>query len=126
MGVATGVRGRPRRGVGRRTSWRSVGLFLAPFFLLFIVFQALPLIVAIRNSTLDYNLLRPDAATEVGFDNYIRAASDPAFLNSIWVTTVFTAAQLVIGVPAALGLALLVQSQSAVAMGCGLLRSRRQ
>lgn len=111
MGVARGIRGRPRQGVGQRTRWRSVVLFLAPFFLLFVVFQALPLLVAVRNSTLDYNLLRPAAATEAGLDNYIRAASDPAFLNSIWVTTLFTGAQLLIGVPSALGIALLVQSR---------------
>jgi multiple sugar transport system permease protein len=109
--ISKNVTGRPRRGVGRVTPWRSVVLFLTPFLLLFVVFQVWPLAVAVRNSTLDYNLLRPNSATDVGFDNYIRAISDPAFLNSIWVTTVFTVAQVLIGVPAALGLAMLVQRQ---------------
>jgi multiple sugar transport system permease protein len=95
----------------RRASFGSLFVFLAPFVVPFVLFQAFPLAIAALNSTMDYNLLRPDSAVGVGFGNYLRAWADPAFWNSVLVTTAFTAGQVLIAVPASLGLALLVQSQ---------------
>lgn len=76
-----------------------VGLFL---------FQIYPMLVAVRNSFYNVNLLAVDKQFFVGLENYKRIFQDAAFANSLIVTLKYTLAKVVLQVPMAFLLALLV------------------
>jgi ABC-type sugar transport system permease subunit len=79
--------------------------FLAPFVLLTLLFQYIPLFVLARDSVHEYTLFNPDVAEFVGAKNFIRIFSDPDTLQSLGVTAVFMVVFLVIVVPLGLLLA---------------------
>lgn len=87
-----------------RTALTASG-FLAPFVLLTLLFQYIPLFVLARDSVHEYTLFNPDAAEFVGAKNFVRIFSDPDTLQSFGVTAVFMVAFLVIVVPLGLLLA---------------------
>jgi ABC-type sugar transport system permease subunit len=88
---------------------RTLLLFLAPFAILFGVFQLAPLVVALHTSLFNVALLRPQAAAYVGLRNYRTAFTDSDVLNAFRVTSYYTLAQVVLQVPLSLGLAVLVR-----------------
>lgn len=75
--------------------------FLAPFLILLIIFQYIPLFVLARNSLYEYTLFNPDAAVFVGLGNFVTAFSDPATVQSLLVTLLFVVGMVVIVVPVA-------------------------
>jgi len=75
--------------------------FLAPFLILLIIVQYIPLFVLARNSLYDYTLFNPDAAVFVGLDNFVTAFTDPATVQSLLVTLLFVVGMVVIVVPVA-------------------------
>lgn len=58
-------------------------IFILPAVVYFLVFFSFPLMMAVKNSFLDINLLQPEKATFVGFQNWIRVATDPLFWKSM-------------------------------------------
>lgn len=88
----------------RRTALVASG-FLAPFVLLTLLFQYIPLFVLARDSVHEYTLFNPDVAEFVGAKNFVRIFSDPDTLQSLGVTAVFMVVFLVIVVPLGLLLA---------------------
>jgi ABC-type sugar transport system permease subunit len=64
--------------------------------------------VAVRNSTLRFSPLNPDAATFVGLGNYAELFATPRFLHAIVNTLLYIGGKLVLQIPLALGLALLL------------------
>ncbi|MBT9489151.1 MAG: sugar ABC transporter permease [Rubrivivax sp.] len=72
-------------------------LFLSPFFVLFAVFGAFPLLFSIWVSLHEWNPAAGlDAMTWVGLENYLYVLGDPWFHRSLWNTLWFS---VVAGVP---------------------------
>lgn len=92
----------------RRTPWKSWLLFLlfaGPNVALLIVFTYKPLLQSLQYSTLQWNIGSANARF-VGLGNYFDWFADPATLNVVRVTTIFTLAT--VGGGMVLGLALAV------------------
>lgn len=110
---------RPRRS-GRDAAEVRAGLLLSvPFLLFFSVFTAWPLIQSMFMSFTDTrarDLRTPFAVDFVGFDNYVKALSDPVFQKSALNTGIFV----VVGVPLTMAAAL----AAAVALDKGITRFR--
>lgn len=115
--VAAAVPACPRRrrapgGGGRRS---APYVFLAPFVVLFLVFLVAPILVALRTSFfaiersgLGFGGLNTERF--VGFDNYVRALDDSAFLASFGRVLLFGAVQVPVMLVFAIALALLFDS----------------
>jgi ABC-type sugar transport system permease subunit len=83
-------------------------LFISPFFILFGAFSVYPLIQALYLSTMKW--AGSGEMQFVGLRNYINLASDPVFLQSLGNTVYYAVVAVGIILPAALGLALIVNS----------------
>ncbi|MFT8245890.1 carbohydrate ABC transporter permease [Roseomonas sp. BN140053] len=106
VGAARSVAARPRR---RRQAQRHVGtawLMLAPVVVFFSVFLIYPVGNAFWVSLTSWDLVGPQRF--IGLRNYERLLEDANFLNAIRVTAVYTFGLLAIELPAALGLAILL------------------
>lgn len=68
--------------IKEKTLWGY--LFISPFLLYFAVFQLYPVFLAIQNSFRSINILAPEKATFVGFENWHSAATDELFWQSIF------------------------------------------
>lgn len=102
----------------RREMWTGLG-FLSPWIIGFIGFTLIPLFASFIFSFTEMNLLDSVRATPkfIGFDNYIRAFTDPQIWTlqgqtrgSMWITLIFGAISLPVGIFLPLGLALLMNS----------------
>jgi ABC-type sugar transport system permease subunit len=94
---------------GRRLETALVAaLFLMPLFAGLLLFHWVPLLVALRNSLMKFSPLNPDAATFVGFDNYVGLLANSRFQRAGANTLIYIAGKLVVQIPLGLGLALLV------------------
>lgn len=79
---------RPARPGGRtRTSQWAGWLFVLPGLLGLLLFVVAPVVASFALGFFDYSLLGGGDFT--GFDNFVSLVRDPAFLNSVVVTTVF-------------------------------------
>lgn len=78
-GASQQVKHRPDRSFRRRQRWGW--LFVAPFALVFLTFLILPLVFAFRMSLFTSTLAT--GTRFVGGDNYVRAFTDPLFLNGL-------------------------------------------
>ncbi|GGE03924.1 permease [Marinithermofilum abyssi] len=58
--------------------------FSLPFILTFAIFISYPLILSVKLSFLDINILQPEKARFVGIGNYVEALKDPLFWRSIF------------------------------------------
>lgn len=99
---------------GRRRSRSDLlpGLaFLAPFLVLLILFQYVPLALLARNSLHDYSLYDPDASVFVGAGNYVDIFTDPDTINSFAVTAAFAIGSLLVTVPLGLALAMFLNTK---------------
>lgn len=79
-----------------------VFIFLLPGFGLFFTFMLGPMGYSLRMSFFNWNLVHPDQSVWVGFDNYLRALSDPIFRRAVLNTLVYTV--VTVSVQMALGL----------------------
>ena len=80
-------RTRPRRLSMEARRARTAWLFLAPSLIVLALFMVYPMIQAAYLSLTEYNLIR--AAEWVGFANYERLVSDPAFWNAFGNTVLY-------------------------------------
>ncbi|MCR8669563.1 carbohydrate ABC transporter permease [Agrococcus sp. HG114] len=83
----------------RRKEIRTAVIFLAPFLVLLLIFQYLPLAVMARDSLHSFTLYNPGMAEFVGLDNFVRAFTNPTALGSMLVTLLFMLGFLVVTVP---------------------------
>lgn len=84
---------------------RAAALFLLPAILAVIVLRLWPAVLALHQS-----LLAP-RATSYSFDNYTYIFTDPVFLNSVWVTLLYSVIVNPLQIAIALGLALLLNNK---------------
>jgi multiple sugar transport system permease protein len=68
----------------RLTSKRKWGIiFVSPWIIYFLVFLVYPMSLSFKNSFLKINLIQPEKATFVGFQNWVNVATDGLFWKSI-------------------------------------------
>lgn len=90
--------------------------FIAPWLIGFLVFYAVPMIASAVLSFTDFNLATPDEAEFIGLANWARMLfDDPDVWDSLWVTSRFALISLPIGLIAAFGLAVLLNSPNLAA-----------
>lgn len=81
-------------------------LFIAPAFLVFIVFVAGPMLAAFGFSLYKWDVFR--AATFLGLDNYNRLFNDKRFFITFWNTIVYTLLEVPLNLLVALAVAMLI------------------
>ncbi len=79
---APGSTSRTRRGSNQRRRSATGLLFIGPFAIVFIIFLVAPLAYAFYLSLFSKGLAT--GTTFTGFDNYVKAFTDPSFLGGIW------------------------------------------
>lgn len=89
-------------------------IFVLPALLFIAVFLIVPSILAGYYSLTNYNLLKPDAKTFIGLQNYIKVFEDPIFIKSTKNTFYFALIVVPVQCTIALCLALLVNIRSKV------------
>jgi len=116
-GPKSGRPGRPGR--TGRSQGRAAWVLAIPFCLLFLAFTAWPVLQSLFMSFTDTkskDLRHPFSVNIIGLDNYLKALSDPTFLQAARNTAYFV----VVGVPLTLGVAL----AAAVVLDRGITRFR--
>ncbi|MDF2745963.1 MAG: binding-protein-dependent transport system inner rane component [Propionibacteriaceae bacterium] len=108
----TSSRRRARTTTARRRQYAAAYTLVLPFFVIFLAMVILPLIYAGYLSLFKKQLIGGTSFT--GFDNYVRALTDPLFLTSIGRMGIF----LVVQVPIMLALALFF----ALALDSGMMK----
>ena len=93
---------------GHRT---ALVVLLGPFLALLLVFQILPLLLMLRNSTLSYTLLNPARTTFVGLDNYTDIFTSSSAGQSVLVTLGFCVGLVVLIVPTSLLMAVFLNGR---------------
>jgi raffinose/stachyose/melibiose transport system permease protein len=93
-----------------RASAKTIALFLLPALALYGVFVLYPIVQSMRYSLYDWNGLEP-LEDFIGLDNFRRAFSDDQFRDAVQHNMIIVVLSLLIQVPAALGLALLLNSR---------------
>lgn len=94
----------------RRDSRVAIG-FLAPFLLLLLLFQYLPLAMMAKNAVMDYSLLNPSAAKFVGLLNFEDMIYFEDMRESIFATFLFALGVVLIVIPLGFLLALFLNSR---------------
>lgn len=93
-------------------------LFISPWLIGFLLFYAVPMVVSLVFSTLDFTLSSPENTRYIGFDNWQRMLfEDPNTWKSLGVTLKFAAVSLPIGMISAFMLAVLLNTKSLVGKG---------
>lgn len=88
------------RRLSKETLWGY--FFMSPWIVAFLVFTAYPMLLAVKMSYLDINLMQTEKARFVGFDNWIRAVHDPLFwkalFNVVYNQAIFIALTFVVAI----------------------------
>lgn len=90
------------RGAERKRSRRELlvaAAFLAPFLIILVIFQYVPVGLLVKNSLFSYTLINPDLQTFVGLENFVRIFKDPTTLQTILVTLIFAVGVVVLIIP---------------------------
>nr|MDT0659030.1 sugar ABC transporter permease [Micromonospora sp. DSM 115978] len=96
---------------GRRAGrWLTIALFMLPALLLFCLLVLAPILVAGYASFFDWNGFGPPTEF-VGLGNFERLLDDPIFLDDLWHGLLIISLTLAFQLPAALGLAMLLNQR---------------
>ncbi len=93
-----------------RMPWWTVVLFLLPALALYTLFVLYPIVQSLRYSLYDWNGLEP-LDDFIGLDNFRRAFNDHLFVDAFKHNLTIVVLSLVVQIPAALGLALLLNAR---------------
>jgi raffinose/stachyose/melibiose transport system permease protein len=88
----------------------TIFLFLLPALVLYALFLLYPIVQSVRYSMYAWNGFGP-LENFVGLDNFRNVFSDARFRSALWHNAVIVVLSLVVQIPAALGLALLLNSK---------------
>ncbi len=99
----------------RRFAWCLLG----PSLLLLVITTTAPLVYLGWTSFFRLDMTMPWLSGFAGLDNYGKMASDPRFMNSLWLTVVYTSSTVCLQILVGLSLAMLVQQ---IPKGQALLR----
>jgi multiple sugar transport system permease protein len=114
----TDVLAAPAARIGRRRWWTTPSgrealwgvIFISPWLIGLALFTAGPMIASLVLSLTDFDLIHAEDVQFIGFDNYVRMASDPNVIKSIVVTFSFAIIAIPLTMFASLGFALLMNS----------------
>ncbi|HEX9027987.1 MAG TPA: sugar ABC transporter permease [Anaerolineales bacterium] len=95
------------RSTRRVQDYLTITVFLAPSFILFLVFLVYPIFRSIYYSTFNWNGLGP-AVDFVGLDNFKQILTDKVFMKAVGDCFLIVALSLVIQLPLALALSIMV------------------
>ncbi|CDZ27879.1 Transmembrane permease MsmF [Neorhizobium galegae bv. officinalis] len=109
--AALPLAGKPARSAAERQEARAGLILSLPAMVLLFVFILLPVAVVILFGFTDYEL-GYTGFRFVGFDNYTELFTDRTFRRSLWNTTVYAAIVAPISIFMALGLAMLIESET--------------
>jgi multiple sugar transport system permease protein len=87
-------------------------LFISPWIIGFLAFFLLPMGASLVFSFMEFDLIRPEDAKFIGFDNYQRWFEDPLVRDSLLVTVKYAAIMIPISLAVPLGFAWLLTSKS--------------
>ncbi|KST67975.1 carbohydrate ABC transporter permease [Mastigocoleus testarum] len=104
----------------RSREQRTALIFLLPALILLLLVFGYPIIRAFWLSLFTKNLGTELQPIFAGFDNYIRMVGDGRFWNSLWTTTIFTTASVIIELLLGLGIALVLNQKF---VGRGVMRT---
>ena len=104
----------------RSREQRTALIFLLPALILLLLVFGYPIIRAFWLSLFTKNLGTELQPIFAGFDNYIRMLGDGRFWNSLWTTTIFTTASVIIELLLGLGIALVLNQKF---VGRGVMRT---
>lgn len=99
----------------RRFAWCLLG----PSLLLLVITTTAPLVYLGWTSFFRLDMTMPWLSGFAGLDNYGKMLGDPRFMNSLWLTVVYTSSTVCLQILVGLSLAMLVQQ---IPRGQGLLR----
>lgn len=106
--AARGVMGSNLRSSSRRIQdYATIAAFLAPAFILFMVFLVYPILRSVYFSLFDWNGLGP-AVDYIGLGNYKEILGDAVFMKAVGNCLLIVVLSLVIQLPIALALAIMV------------------
>ena len=91
----------------RRQDYVTIGLFLLPAFVLFLIFLIYPIFSSVYYSLFNWNGIGP-AVKFVGLDNFKQILSDPVFLKAAGNAFLIVVLSLAVQLPLALALAIMV------------------
>lgn len=97
------------RGTALRLQQRYGYLFVAPTLVLFVVFMAIPAVLALVLSFTDYSVIGD--VSFVGLDNFQAMVDDPYFAKASWNTLRYAVMYVPAGVVVAMGTALLLNAR---------------
>lgn len=86
-------------------------IMVAPSVILLFAWMIVPLAMTIYFSTLNYNLLDPEAQSFIGIRNYTDFLSDPSFLGAFVNTLILVVSVLILSVVGGIFVALLMDQQ---------------
>jgi raffinose/stachyose/melibiose transport system permease protein len=98
---------RRNRSPRRRQDYVTIGLFLLPAFVLFLIFLIYPIFSSVYYSLFNWNGIGP-AVKFVGLDNFKQILSDPVFLKAAGNALLIVVLSLAVQLPLALALAIMV------------------
>src|ERR671933_338902 len=108
-----------RQGGARRRTARAGLLFVLPWLLSLLLFNAYPVLATLYLSFTDYNIIQPPRW--IGLQNYrTMFTADPAFWTSVGNSAYYALLAVPLGLAGALGLALLLNTR---AQGMGVYRT---
>jgi multiple sugar transport system permease protein len=99
---------RTKRGSSQRRRSATGWLFIGPFALVFLVFLVAPLAYAFYLSLFSKGLAT--GTTFTGWDNYVKAFTDPSFLGGIWFVLRFALVLIPVQMAVSLSLALVLDA----------------
>jgi len=91
----------------RVQDYLTITLFLAPAFVLFLIFLVYPIFRSVYFSLFDWNGLGP-AVNFVGLDNFKQILTDKIFMKAVWDCLLIVVLSLCLQLPLALALAIMV------------------
>lgn len=105
VGPARASRAKKPQRSGRK--WLEIGLFSAPALIVYVSLVFVPVILAAYYSFFNWNGMGP-LERFIGFDNYVRALTDPVFHTAVQNNFFILILSLIVQGPLALGVALLL------------------
>jgi multiple sugar transport system permease protein len=111
----TGRKGWLRSPSAREEAWGFV--FISPWLIGLVLFTAGPMIVSFLMSLTNFDLVHPTETRFIGFDNYVRMASDPTIAASLIATFRFALITIPLTMGASLGFAMLLNDKRLPAKG---------
>jgi ABC-type sugar transport system permease subunit len=112
--------GQPRsawfqRPAGREAIWGFI--FIAPWLIGFALFTVGPMIASLFLSLTDFDMVNPEQARFVGFDNYVTMFNDSTVMGSFVATAKFALISIPVTMLASLGFAVLLNHPRLAARG---------